>query len=210
MNQSNKILEILEIEEILNKNFKKHKIKFDSGFGSSQFDTHTRVGIINAGIQDDGLIIINYADYFYETFEDEELYNELSVLIKNLVSHELTHLQQMKKITLKHKNNYKISEILNKLTKDPNNRFKYLSSKQEMMAFAVECVEEYRSNGYSDKEILKKMKSPWGEVESDIFWMYFDYFDYRGNWMSGKDKMEMKGILDRFLKYMYQYIEKDV
>lgn len=196
----------LEIEQILNKNFAPKGITFEMGFGTPQFSSMGEVGIINSFIDTTGHITIQYKDYFYEIFEDEYLYIDLINVISRTVSHEQVHLQQLKKIK-SDKNKYELENVLSKITKNPENQYEYLSSKQEMMAFAVEAVEEFRNLNYSDKEILQKIKKPFDDTsESDIMFMYTNYFDYRGNWLNSKDRKEMQRILNRFLNYMAQYI----
>jgi hypothetical protein len=197
----------LEIEKILNKEFIKKRLQFELGFGVSQFDSMNSLGIISAYTNNYGDIVIQYDESFYKTFEDLELYLDFGKVLGRIIQHEIVHRSQIEKIK-RNNTSYEVHRILNAISTDPTNRFKYLSNKHEMMAFAVEAVEEFRDLGYTDKEIIKKINSPWGDVEGDIFYMYFDYFDYRGNWLDSKDKRIYKEILNRFTKYMYQYIEK--
>lgn len=203
----------LGIETVLNKLLQKYSIRFESGFGYPQFDDMASVGIIDAGISDDGEIIIRYADYFYETFEDDDLFNTFITVFKRTVAHEMTHYNQLVKIR-KGRSQYDYMQILSKLSKDPNNRDKYLSSPQEIIAFAVESVEEFRGLGYTDAEILKKIKTPFVDYsETNIFYMYIDLYDW--HWMEkldDPDKKEIdrcKKIIDKFLHHMYMYITKD-
>ncbi|MCK9575750.1 MAG: hypothetical protein WC979_02600 [Candidatus Pacearchaeota archaeon] len=200
----------LEVETILNKAFRSFLVSFESNSGQSAFDDMTRVGLIQSRIDQDGNIIVDYADYFYETFEDEELYDEFGTVLARILAHERTHAGQLDKIRMG-RNSYDFYNILGKIGKDPSNRFKYLSSKQEMMAFAVECVEEFRGMGYSDSDILRKIKTPFKDYqESNIFYLYIDYFDYRGHVFDNdeKERKKCKDVIDGFLKYMYQYITK--
>lgn len=198
----------LEIEEILNSIFAIHNISFTHSFGTSEFSSLSELGLINASIDLKGNIQIGYKDYFYETFEDDYLFNDLINVLERIVKHELVHFNQLRKIKQKSKDNYDFNNTLNKIQKDPSNRYKYLSSPQEMQAFAVEAVEEFRAVGYTDDEILNKIKKPFEAApDSDTFYYYIDYFDYRGDWMSLKDKKEMQEILNKFLRYMYDYIK---
>lgn len=199
----------LEIEQILNKIFSKYDIQFEIGFGTPAFEDSANVGIVNAAIDDYGHVHIHYKDYFYETFNDDYYWNDLIGVLSRTIAHERTHLHQLNQI----RNGRTLSdyyEILSKVKTDTGNRYKYLSNKQEIMAFAVEAVEEFRSLDYSDDEILKKMKTPFKDnVESNIFYLYTDYFDYTGDWMDATEKKKMKDVIDKFLMYMYQYITKD-
>lgn len=199
----------LEIASILNRIFSKYDIVFEPGSGTPVFDDSAKVGIVNAGIDDLGRIHVHYKDYFYEGFEDDEIWNDIIAVISRVVAHERTHLHQLQQIR-KGRSTSDYYDILSKVQSDTSNRWRYLSNKQEIMAFAVEAVEEFRSLGYSDDDILKKMKTPFKDnVESNIFYLYTDYFDYTWDGYDKDEIKKMKDVIDRFLKYMYQYINKD-
>ncbi|HRW22069.1 MAG TPA: hypothetical protein P5509_08855, partial [Bacteroidales bacterium] len=118
----------LEIEQKLNKIFMKYNMEFSVGFGTPAFDDSARVGLVEAAIDEDGRIHIHYKEYFYEIFEDDELWNEFITVLSRIVAHERTHLHQLKQI----RNGRDITdyyEILSKVKADLSNRYKYLSNK---------------------------------------------------------------------------------
>lgn len=199
----------LDIINVLNSIFLKYSIKFHLDSGKSVFDDMSEVALIRGGIDDEGVVHVDCHDYLYEIFEDDYLFDSFISVLSRVIIHERTHLHQLNQLR-KGRELSDYYDILAKLKTNVNNRFKYLSSKQEIMAFAVEAVEEFRSLKYSDEQILKKMKTPFVDnVEGNIFYLYTDYFDYRGDYYSSAEKKKMKAVIDKFLMYMYQYITKD-
>jgi hypothetical protein len=186
----------LEIENILNKAFKKYRINFERGFNEATRDNWGEVGIIEGYIYEDGDIYIVYNDDFYLTFEDDYLWDTFKKVCASIISHELTHRDQFIKI-LKNQNYVKpVSRITNS---------SYLSDDKEIQAFSREALEEYIQLGYNKNQILQLIKTPTGsnksqanKEESDSFWYYYDYFS---DPQYGDPK-----VWKKFLKYMYQYL----
>jgi hypothetical protein len=101
---------------------------------------------------------------------------------------------QMKKM----KKNY----LFNKFkSENPEKIRKYLSNKQELMAYAREAVEEF-TRFYPKEKILNRLRNPFStnifpdRSESDTFWTYTE-------WFSANEQP-----FKTFLKYMYQYLTK--
>lgn len=193
-----------EIEEILNNAFKQYNISFVNTFNISILpEDNANVGISKAAISENLNIEVYYLDYFYEIFKDDYLYDTFIKVVRSLLSHELIHRAQFKKILYKVKGSNLYYDIIHKLESDPNKISKYLCDKQELMAFARQAVEEFRLIEYDDETILKLIRRPYSNelgidrAESNTFWFYTEWFELYSQ--------ELK----RFLNYMYAYLVKD-
>jgi len=183
----------LEIETILNHAFRQYNVHFVEGHaGTSQHANQAEVYISQASIYNNFAIYIEYEPDFWTIFEDDTKWPIFVDVIEKLVEHELTHREQMKRILTK-TNDYRLQQIMSKGSQATS---EYLSKPQELMSFANESVKEFLQQGYSEKQILNLIKSPWknespSRSESDIFWTYTE-------WFTATD-LPFK----RFLKYMF-------
>jgi len=201
-----KNLGTIEIIDLINNKLSHFNIKLSQkGFGGSDNPEYSKVYIRNAVSYDSGLIEISIEDNFYEIFEYDDIWNDFLKTLKRIISHELIHREQINKVKNKAKN--KSGEVLSKLADNEEdtvqgtgNIRKYLSNKWEAMAFAKEAVQEFKDIGYSNKDILNRIKNPFNNniypsnSESHVFYRYTDYFE------SGEVPLQ------RFLKYMQQYL----
>jgi hypothetical protein len=182
----------LQIASILNNKLRKHRITFTQEFGSPTNSSKAEVGLIGGATLIDGSIEVHFMDSFYETFEDDYLWDEFIIVVEQIIEHELVHREQFKRI--------KNPEVLDRLAVDPEDSVEYYSSKIEQMAMAKQAVKEFQTIGYENNDILKRVKQPFsnkvtpGREESDVFWNYTELF-------YPNDKA-LKG----FLKYMYGYL----
>jgi len=121
-------------------------------------------------------------------------------VFRELVAHELTHIGQYDKVLMKYKNDpKKYIQVVTKIGEtDPSQAKKYMSNKLELMAFAKQSVEEFKSHGFSDEAIEEYLKKYYKADINDsyIFYAYVNLFD--------KGEKPLK----TFLKYIYSYIVK--
>jgi len=207
----NKVLEknlgTYEICEIFNDKLRKYGLVFrQEGFSVSDNSEYAKSWIRGAGTNERGIVTIFVEDEFYKVFDYEGEWNNFIKVLKRIVSHELVHKGQISRI--KAKNKEQSGEILRKLGDDERLTItsgearKYLSRKMELMSFAKEAIEEFRDIGYTDKQILNRIRKPLdkniypSKEESHIFYRYTDYFD-----------INEKPFKD-FLKYCYHYLNK--
>jgi hypothetical protein len=187
----------LEIEEILNKAFSKHNIKFVMGqSGTSDHPKYAEVYISQASIYENLSIVIEYEEGFYLVFDNEDKWKTFVNVVSHIIAHELVHREQIKKI-LNRVGNQKLKQVVMQSAEKATD---YLSQKQEIMSFAQEAVLELKQLGYDNKKIETLLKAPYknsapGRGESDIFWMYTE-------WFLPEDK-----ALKLFLKSCYLYLK---
>lgn len=190
----------IEIADILNKKFQSKRIKFEDSpsFGEPLRDSWAEVGITKGFIYSDGTIGIGYDSNFWETFEDDYLWDNFKNIVSSIIAHELTHRDQFIKML-------KNANYVDSSNSDINSE--YLSHPKEIQAFAREAVEDYMQLGYSVKDILQLLRTAEGgnirqasKEESDAFWYYYDYF--QGNEYGNRK------VWNKFLKYMYEYLQQ--
>lgn len=196
-----KNLSNIEISNILNKAFQNKRIHFEDSpsFGEQVRDSWAKIGITKGFIYDDGGIGIGYDDNFWETFEDDYLWNDLKSALSSIIAHELTHRDQF--IKMINKAGYIDGSA------DSISNSEYLSHPKEIQAFAREAVEDYMQLSYKPEEILQLLKTVQGgsvtqahKEESEAFWYYYDYF-YDSTYGDKK-------VWRKFLKFMYEYLQK--
>jgi len=116
-----------------------------------------------------------------------------------LLSHEFVHVIQFDKIMKKYKNNpKKYVEVILSLGQDAIKLQKeYLSQKLEIMSFARTAVQEFKSHGFSNEDIIKYIKNFSKADLDDSFtlYVYCHFFDKN-------DK-----ILKKFLQHIYDYVK---
>jgi len=186
----------LEIEEILNREFLPHFVKFENGFDSEYTnDFYGSVQIIKGSMYENGLIRIDYYSTFWEIFEDDTLYNEFIKVVSSIIYHERVHVYQLQK------SHNKLKYV------DTSSNYTYLSNIHEIQAHAQQAVFDLINMGYSVEEIKKKVKSK-SEIKdfisSDAFWKYYDHF---GQYELQNDDKYSK-VWPIFLKYFYSTLEK--
>lgn len=155
--------------------------------------------IQKAYLNEDGRIWIELgADQIFEDFEmckdegfDFTKDNDLIQFCKELGSvivHEMVHLYQFTK--------YQDRSVSN----TSSDYFEYLMSKDEIDAHAISAVEEARSLGYADKDILRKLSHNAKDLilELDSITPYVDF--YRSDYKKDQD------VIKRLLKKMTDYV----
>lgn len=200
---------------LLNKDFNKYNIKFTDNpifKNNSEFDVgieEMKTNRLNLQI----IIICNIS--FLQNFQQPD--SMFLFTFESLLKHELVHrgqalrtsIQKVQKIyknesTKKDKlisqyrnKGYSEEDIVEILYKDY-----YLGNKRELMFYSKQALEELRFSGYTDKEILNKIRllDFHNNKESDIIFIYLNAFpDYNIN-------TKQKNIIKLFFKYMYLYI----
>lgn len=96
---------------------------------------------------------------------------------------------------------YQFTQFQNRPTKE--DYFGYLMLDDEIDAHAISAVEEARSLGYSDKEILDKLSNDVRDLitELDSLYKYIDFY--------GSDDKEDRKVIKRLLKTMSNHILND-
>lgn len=183
----------LAIEDILNDIGSDYGISFKYESGYPDDIDFQEVGINGARAYTSGKVVIFYTEDFYKTFDydDEGLFNRFLSMLKLMIVHELTHVQQVSKMRVEPNGTLRISDK------------EYYSNKQEIMAHANEAIQHFIEEGYNKDQILKLLKNP-GDMtnnprpqESHAFFTYYDWF-YKHDDV----------IWKRFVKYCYQYLDK--
>lgn len=152
--------------------------------------------IQRAYCDEDGYICVEIgADMLFEDFEicknegfDFTKDNDLIQFCRELGSvivHEMVHF-------------YQFTQFKNRPTKE--NYFEYLMLNDEIDAHAISAVEEARSIGYSDREILNKISRNAKNLilELDSIAKYIDFY--------GSDYKEDQRVIKRLLKAMSNHI----
>lgn len=174
-----------------------YKISFEkSTLDNEAVDEYLReAGIITAEIFSKSGKIIIYIDekQFKKNFSSEKKLNIFLVALDRVLSHELVHQEQLKRVNWKNVKNVALMDSMN--IKDLK---KYLSDKQEIMAFAKQTSVEFLQHELTFEEILSALKNPSKNpaiIElSTIMSLYMDTFE--------TTEKEWK----LYMKYVYQYI----
>lgn len=114
--------------------------------------------IKQASITEDGITVEVSFEDIRENFIEEAYDAAISQFAKNLaiaLVHEMVHMHQWSKYFDRGKAPLNDYDDLS----DYKTQLKYLSSKDELSAHAIAAVEEARSIGYEDGDILEKLKS---------------------------------------------------
>ena len=114
--------------------------------------------IKQASLTEDGITVEVSFEDIRENFIEEAYDAAISQFAKNLaiaLVHELVHMHQWSKYFDRGKAPLNDYDDLS----DYKTQLKYLSSKDELSAHAIAAVEEARSIGYRDRDILEKLKS---------------------------------------------------
>lgn len=183
---------------ILNHVFKKSKIKFMPqkriAYGNEYY--------INFGINKGATIPDKYAtigiflnNNFLKMYGDEKFYKKFLLGFTEVLKHELIHRGQDLKVK-----DIKLRDKVMSQSDDWKIE-KYLSNKQEVMAFAWQIVERFRIEGYSNIEIKNLLKSDSKPKlsSSNILANYHYLFK--------KDIKKNKDVLKLLYKYMYMYLD---
>ena len=178
----------------LNFHFKNNKIKF---FADKEIDITNKkffkYGINKGATLPDkfGTIGIYCNELSLNIFKSDKIFNKFKEVLTVCLKHELIHRGQVLKI--------KDTDIRYEVLKKNYDEdiIKYLSDKQEIMAFAWELTELLRIKGLKDKEILNLMQKDIPQLRrtSEIANVYFDYF-------SIKDAQ-----IKLLYKYVYMYLD---
>jgi hypothetical protein len=185
------------IEKAFNIAFKPYKIIFKQGNQSADEPCK----LVSAATIEDGVIEIIYARDFNGAFMNDGNWDNLIETLSQFLSHELVHRAQFADIKDDVGKKGYSREIGKQVAKDNDSAKKYLANDLEIEAFAREACQEYKNAGYSNKEILKRVKNPSSATiapdssESSIFINYQDQF--------GTNSKEMK----KFLGYMEKYLK---
>jgi len=195
------------VAKVLDSEFKRYKgeqfdeIRFSlSKSGPSNTERHKAVYIIQGIGSNNGIIRIIYASGLHKVFaKDFKYWKVFKDLVSEIISHEIVHIIQFDKIMNKYKDNpKKYVKVIQSLGQEGIETHKeYLSQKMEIMAFARNAVEEFRSHGFSNEDIVKYIKN-FSKADIDdsfVFYVYQHFFDKN-------DK-----ILKKFLKNVYSYVK---
>lgn len=109
--------------------------------------------------------------------------------LESLIGHELIHMYQILRIPKS-----KLDSVFAG-KEDPK---EYLSQPHEIQAFAYQTVREFKDNGYSDEQILKRIRNPYTKTKkigSKTFRTYIHFFK------SGDP------IIKKFLSVIYKYLK---
>lgn len=200
------------ILDILNKNtyFLKNSISFN--YNSPNEEIMYEEYAINGAITEAYGPIIIYFDKptILDVIKQMKLgtldYDKFTNFIKILITHELIHREQIKRMGAKG-----LVSILSRLTKSMNDIDKpgheddynkaYVSEPIELMAFAKQSILEFVSEGLSTNDILSKLKTTKGIEEliniSDSFYQIYQFFP------------QQTPTFKRLVKYMYEYLTKE-
>lgn len=180
-----------EIEGELNDICFDYDIQFEYKDGHADFSEYSEVGINGARYYTNGRLIVFYDEMFYETFEDDHLFDRFLKMLKIVLIHEYTHQMQISNMKVEPKGTMGI-----------NGDYEYYSNVQEIMAHAHEAIQQLIDDGYSQNDIKDLLRSPENNdgpsyQESNAFFVYYQ-------WFYDTDKK----VWDKFLKYCYQYLEQ--
>lgn len=195
------------VEKVLNYEFGKiksdqfDKIKFElDKHGVSVSERQKAVYITQGLTTNDGIVKMLYSPGFYKVFGKKFKYWKVfKCMVEEILAHEFVHVFQFDKIMAKYKGNpLGYIKTIQSLSQDGINDHKeYLSQKLEIMSFARQAVQEFKSHGFSNEKIIQYLKdfSKAGINDSYTFYVYTYFFDK-------KDK-----VLKKFLKYIYDYVK---
>lgn len=176
----------LDIELLLNKAFDRYDVQFKDDYepyGNSDF---AEVGITHGSIDADGYVTVGYnSSDFYKTFDDDYLWNNFINTVKSIISHELTHRNQLSM------NRINTDEII---PADMSTAHSYMSDKRELQAFARQAIQDFLNVGYTKEQILRLLKGEKTNAahaeESGAYWYYHDLKrDDPKTWTSFKKHM---------------------
>lgn len=196
------------VEKVLNSEFAKHKSKaFDQigfffGKGSGVSERQNAVHIVQGIGMNDGSIRMVYSQGLSDVFKkDFKYWKVFKDVVTEILSHEIVHIGQFDKIMKKYKDNpegyIKTILKLGKRNTDATEHMAYLSLPLEMMAFARHAVQEFKSHGFANEDIIKYIKnfSKADIDDSKIFFAYVHFFK------------KNRKILKKFLQYVYGYVK---
>lgn len=170
------------IIDLLNNIFQNHKVKFLYNY-RLPIDNFTSLNTFNKKTFE---IIVHISDKIAE-LDGNNFQNFVDDII-HLVGHELIHRKQFLKMNYTNQtNSYTF-----------NNKKKYLSNKQEIMAYAWQIINSFRLHGALDTDIKKILKTNSNikfQLGEKPLQDYHDCFTFNDN--------ELK----RLYKYMYEYLE---
>jgi len=140
---------------------------------------------------DDMIVTIVLGKNFFEKIKSIKSIADWKYFVdafEAIVAHEYVHKYQMPNIPYK---------TIKKMWGGDISAEDYVSIKQEVMAFALQCVKEFMMRGYSPQDVIDKIRKPGiskpADNDSDIWRTYKYFFNYEdGTWK-------------RFAKYIYEY-----
>ena len=195
----NFVQKILETELNKFKGAQFDEIKFVLDKNEKSVDEKQRlVHIARASGSINGIVTIYYSSGLYEVFNKNFKYWKLfKNIIAEFLSHELVHVIQFDKVIDKLKNNPQgYIKFIDSLGQgEQQDHIKYLSQKLEVMAFARQSVQEFKSHGFSNEEIVKYIKN-FSKADIDdsyVFYVYVYFFSKNSK------------VLKKFLKNVYDY-----
>lgn len=166
--------------DYLNKIFKRYKIKFEVIEGQDRF-----YGIIKGNCYKDEITIL-FNDLVFDALDDSHIFNLFKKELMPLIGHELVHRGQYF---------VRQGDFLNfiRFEKPEENNY---TEKQEIMAYAYMGIENMRYKGFTDQEILNKIKNDnVSHMESGIINVYLSDI-----------KEKNYKVYKKFLKYITEYL----
>lgn len=176
---------------LLNNAFRDLKIKFVCFEHNDNEKPLGRTGIIYSSltpINSSDSIVLEFDTIIQDSKFMQKNYDEFLKEIEHLISHELVHVEQLKRDERDKTNIHGTSKI------EPE---KYTKDKREIMAFANEFINELKKKKYSRKQMLNIIQHP-HQFQETIF------KTSAINYLNKFEKLDDK-TLKLFLKYSYLY-----
>jgi len=181
----------IDAVELFNDAVHEYNVEFVMGDIDGNPPAYQDVGIYGGSVDSGGNITIYVFDELIDIL-DQYYYVTFVRTVKGILTHELTHVNQLDK-----------SGGKMKPSSDATNNTEYLSNVHEIMAHANEAIVDLMSNGYTKDDVLQLLRNPKNSkidaAESNAFWKYWDYF---------YDPEEQNDTWKKFLKYCFQYLEE--
>jgi hypothetical protein len=177
--------------DLMNDAVQKYNVEFVMGDIDGNPATYGDVGIYGGSVDIGGNITIYVFDDLIDII-DQYYFITFVRIVKTILTHELTHVNQLDKSGDKFK-----------ASSDATDNYEYLSNVHEIMAHANEAMDDLMSNNYSKADVLQLLRNPKNskisQGESEAWWKYWNHF---------YDSEEQNDTWKRFLKYCYQYLEE--
>lgn len=174
---------------------RKYRIKFEPFESNGDpRDFLAEYGFIKGGTLSDkyGSIILTCNSNLLKIFDDKEGLKNFYTAFYTILKHELIHRQQYLNIRDK-----KIRNRISK-SKDPNDIYKYMNDKYEIMAYAWQAIEYYRLLGGDTNQILAILKKPsdFHLIQNTVISLFYGAYNQR---------ILTQSSLNLFKKYCYLY-----
>jgi len=190
-----KFLPTEKIIKILNSSFSSHGVKFMET--SEGVTSVTECFIVRATLMSSRTIIIFYrSNGFEKNFVSLSTYQKFVNQIKELVSHESIHIQQLNKAKIGLGfDTFDFKEWLNKKLEQYHNKNLYEEIPEEIRAYAAEYIEYLKNRGLAKQQILDKIRKYRSDPEVSEKFSRYSYQSEIGN----------RKVYQQFIKFLYLY-----